>query len=178
MYRLCEKQFSRLISWPTKYERCKFFADLYYKAVRTAGSLYWSNPSEGWCKNVCTEALGDPSKPLDVKMTPKMTNISVNSSHPHVKLEILVENQLAIEKQSEIKDCSRAYINVNELLFEMLGLCHYNKPLPSSKNPHFQIEAKCTTFLVKMSFICTRMKIIFISKAEHLTSFCGYTAIF
>ena len=66
MYRLCEKQFSRLISWPTKYERCKFFADLYYKAVRTAGSLYWSNPSEGWCKNVCTEALGDPSKPLDV----------------------------------------------------------------------------------------------------------------
>ncbi|CAH3020305.1 unnamed protein product [Porites evermanni] len=66
MYRLCEKQFSRLISWPTKYERCKFFADLYYKAVRTAGSLYWSNPSEDWCKNVCTEALGDPSKPLDV----------------------------------------------------------------------------------------------------------------
>ena len=28
-----------------------------------------------------------------------------------------------------------------------------NKPLPSSKNPHFQNEAKCTTFLVKMSFI-------------------------
>ena len=66
MYRLCEKQFSRLISWPTKYERCKFFADLYYKAVRTAGSLYWANPSEGWCKKICTEALGDPSKPLDV----------------------------------------------------------------------------------------------------------------
>ena len=32
------------------------------------------------------------------------------------------------------------------------------RPLPSSKNPHFQNEAKCTTFLVKMSFICTRMK--------------------
>ena len=30
--------------------------------------------------------------------------------------------------------------------------------LPSSKNPHFQNEAKCTTFLVKMSFICMRMK--------------------
>ena len=28
-----------------------------------------------------------------------------------------------------------------------------NRPLPSSKNPHFQNEAKCTTFLVKMSFI-------------------------
>ena len=34
----------------------------------------------------------------------------------------------------------------------------YNRPLPSSKNPHFQNEAKCTTFLVEMCFICTRMK--------------------
>ena len=33
-----------------------------------------------------------------------------------------------------------------------------NRPLPSSKNPHFQNEAKCATFLVKMSFICMRMK--------------------
>jgi len=46
-----------------------------------------------------------------------------------------------------------------------------NKPLPSSKNPHFQNEAKFTAFLVKMSFICMRMKIISISKAAHLTSF-------
>ena len=45
-------------------------------------------------------------------------------------------------------------------------LLHY-RPLPSSKNPDFQNEAKCTTFLVKMSFICMRS----ISKAEHLTSF-------
>ena len=29
-----------------------------------------------------------------------------------------------------------------------------NRPLPSSKNPHFQNEAKCTTVVVKMSFIC------------------------
>ena len=34
----------------------------------------------------------------------------------------------------------------------------FNRPLPSSKNPHFQNEARCTTFLVKMSFICMRMK--------------------
>ena len=33
-----------------------------------------------------------------------------------------------------------------------------NRPLPSSKDPHFQNEARCTTFLVKMSFICMRMK--------------------
>ena len=34
----------------------------------------------------------------------------------------------------------------------------YNSPLPSSKDPPFQNEANCTTFLVKMSFICMRMK--------------------
>ena len=33
-----------------------------------------------------------------------------------------------------------------------------NRPIPSSKNPHFQNKARCTTFLVKMSFICMRMK--------------------
>ena len=32
------------------------------------------------------------------------------------------------------------------------------RPLPSSKNSHFQNEARCATFLVKMSFICMRMK--------------------
>ena len=32
-----------------------------------------------------------------------------------------------------------------------------NRP-PSSKNPRFQNEARCTTFLVKTSFICMRMK--------------------
>ena len=34
----------------------------------------------------------------------------------------------------------------------------YNRLLPSSKNTHFQNEARCTTFLVKMSFICMRRK--------------------
>ena len=34
----------------------------------------------------------------------------------------------------------------------------YKRPLPSSKNPHFQNDARCTTFLVKMSFICMRKK--------------------
>ena len=33
-----------------------------------------------------------------------------------------------------------------------------NRPPPSSKNPHFQNEEKCTTFLEKMSFISIRMK--------------------
>ena len=32
------------------------------------------------------------------------------------------------------------------------------RPLLSSKNPHFQNEAKCTMLIVKMSFICMRIK--------------------
>ena len=43
-----------------------------------------------------------------------------------------------------------------ELLERKFTPC--NRPLPSSKNPHFQNEARSTTFLVKMSFICMRMK--------------------
>ena len=47
-----------------------------------------------------------------------------------------------------------------------------NRPPPSSKNPHFQNEEKCTTFLVEMSFICIRMKNHFRIKglALHLVS--------
>ena len=39
-----------------------------------------------------------------------------------------------------------------------------NRPFLSSRNPHFQKEAKCKTFLVKMTFIRMRIKkIILIS---------------
>ena len=43
-----------------------------------------------------------------------------------------------------------------------VGACRKIKihsPLPSSKNPHFQNEAKCTTLFVKISFIYVRGKI-------------------
>ena len=33
-----------------------------------------------------------------------------------------------------------------------------NRPFPSSKTSHFQNEAKCETFVVKMSFICIIIK--------------------
>ena len=33
-----------------------------------------------------------------------------------------------------------------------------NRSFPSSKNSYFQNEAKCKTFLEKMSFICRKMK--------------------
>ena len=34
----------------------------------------------------------------------------------------------------------------------------FNRPFPSSKNSHFLHEAKCKTFVVKISFICMRIK--------------------
>ena len=34
----------------------------------------------------------------------------------------------------------------------------FHRSLPSSKSPHFQNEAKCTTVLMKTSFICIRIK--------------------
>ena len=43
-----------------------------------------------------------------------------------------------------------------------------NRSPPSSKNPHFQNEEKCTTFLVEMSFICIRMKNQFHIKGQAL----------
>ena len=46
-----------------------------------------------------------------------------------------------------------------------------NRPLPSSENPHFQNEARCTPFLWKWVLFTWEWKIISISKAEHLSSF-------
>ena len=46
-----------------------------------------------------------------------------------------------------------------------------NGPLPSFKNPHFQNEARCTTFLWKWVLFAWEWKMISISKAEHLPSF-------
>ena len=53
--------------------------------------------------------------------------------------------------------------NVGIELFHMLKLSFIpsNRPLPSSENPRFQNETKCSTFVVKMSFICMRMKMNF-----------------
>ena len=42
--------------------------------------------------------------------------------------------------------------------------------ISESKNYHFQNQAKCETFLLKMSFIRMRIKHVFISMALHLAS--------
>ena len=45
-----------------------------------------------------------------------------------------------------------------------------NRPFPSSRSRYLQHEAKFKTFLVKMSFIWMRIKIVFIPMASHLAS--------
>ena len=49
-----------------------------------------------------------------------------------------------------------------------------NRPFPSSLVPLFQVESKCETILMKMTFICMKMKLhaelIFIWKVSHLDS--------
>ena len=56
--------------------------------------------------------------------------------------------------------CLRGAIAFLGCLWYMLSLerLYDKRPLPSSKNPHFQTEAKCTAFLVKMCFVCMKMK--------------------
>ena len=44
--------------------------------------------------------------------------------------------------------------------------CQCDRPFPSSKKSHFQNEAKCETFVVKMSFIC-----IIIENHFHINGF-------
>ena len=46
-----------------------------------------------------------------------------------------------------------------------------NKPLPSSKNPHFQMRLGAQPFLWKWVLFAWEWKMISISKAEHLPSF-------
>ena len=43
-----------------------------------------------------------------------------------------------------------------------------NRPFPRSKNSHFQNEAKCKTFLVKMSFICINGFVISLTLKQRL----------
>ena len=67
--------------------------------------------------------------------------------------------------QKKAKNETTNYINHQRWNVRIDKRSLWNRPLPSSKNPHFQNEARCTTFLVKMSFICMRMKNDFLIKS-------------
>ena len=57
-------------------------------------------------------------------------------------------------KKSNQRFCYFTSTSTQTIFFknEKWELSTGNKPLPSSKNAHFQNDAKCTIFLVKMSF--------------------------
>ena len=62
------------------------------------------------------------------------------------------------QSKFEANACTGRLARKNALANQIRINHETNRPLPSSNNPHFQNEARCTTFLVKMSFICMRMK--------------------
>ena len=51
-----------LVKWlfKSKLSKCKDVANLYYASVRTAGGLYYMDPSASWCKAPCVKPLGQP----------------------------------------------------------------------------------------------------------------------
>ena len=66
-----------------------------------------------------------------------------------------LQGTAVVPRETE-NNASAKFLRVKECIMGNVKLV--NRPLPSSKNPHFQNEARCTTFFVKMSFICMRMK--------------------
>ena len=56
--------------------------------------------------------------------------------------------------------------DIYEIETEICSFGVSNRPFPSSKKSHFQNEAKCETFVVKMSFIC-----IIIEHRFHINGF-------
>ena len=55
-------------------------------------------------------------------------------------------------------DQKRSVSKNDEYWLLSIVIYQLSKPLPGSKNSHFQNEAKCATSFVKLSFICMRMK--------------------
>ena len=62
------------------------------------------------------------------------------------------------QSKFEANACTGRLARKNALASQIRTNHETNRLLPSSNDPHFQNEARCKTFLVKMSFICMRMK--------------------
>ena len=67
-------------------------------------------------------------------------------------------SKLVSKSASLFEEIRRCSFNVHNTNVEKKSGLMDNRPFPSSKIPHFQYEAKCTAFLVKLSFICMTMK--------------------
>ena len=83
-------------------------------------------------------------------------DLSINSPPVSERIKMEAIRKLSNFNFQRTKPCTRIISSIWHLFSHFSRAI--NRPLPSSKNPHFQNEARCTTFLVKMSFICMRMK--------------------
>ena len=77
-----------------------------------------------------------------------------------VRLGYIVEVTFITEWESEWDFSTRCLHSKRLRELQHLHACTLggNRPFPSSKKSHFQNEAKCETFVVKMSFICIIIK--------------------
>ena len=76
--------------------------------------------------------------------------------HRVVFIDLLLKHGVGLTAEEKVSVvCSARPLSPQD--HRVLALVKLNRPFPSSKNPHFQNEAKCTTCLEKMSFICMRI---------------------
>ena len=88
--------------------------------------------------------------------------IRIARIHPGNRAEVFIwQNfQRTYRDLGNHRASSLSHMNTSKFYKEFRGKAGNRKPgsYPSSKNPHFQNEARCTTFLVKISFMRMRMK--------------------
>ena len=106
----------------------------------------------------------------------RMTQWSDRRQWPHFPFPEVVGTLIKFRERRQLTACMAVLCRIHS------GTCMWgnslsyflhtpNRPLPSSKNPHFQNEAKCTNLSCENEFCLQGKKIISISKAELLTSF-------
>ena len=117
-------------------------------------------PQRRWARrNVCRPQDTDSQKTLNVEsgiLGLGIRNTAVGNRNPTKDCN---PNPSSTDKDwNEVLGIRNLLHGIQDLKMSWGPLQGANRPLASSKNPHFQNEARCTTFLVKMSFICMRMK--------------------
>ena len=81
------------------------------------------------------------------------TNVVKEKESGRLKVAIILKFSVAKFK-SKIRRCSNLTFRSLKVSFTFSIF----RPFPSSRNYTYQNETKCKTFLVKMSFICMRIK--------------------
>ena len=64
-----------------------------------------------------------------------------------------------------------ASVHEDQLLVRLRKNLSLNRPFPSSPEPLYQNEVKCSAFDMEMIFILMQIKLIFTRKIVHLASF-------